>query len=239
MKFVISGVVLPERANVSHSILRGNLGDGSKFTFSCDASIWTITLDSTTIDGYVAALIIAKDLARTIISTLGFQLGCGYTVEARQVTLEDGTSVVFGVQPLDEHGASLRVTQAEVDGDVIRTLMSKNTQFRMAVFDYLAAMVEVSECGFLCYRAIESICKAVSIDQQLSNDAKSSKWELMHRVLGTQRDEIDQIVKDFATPVRHGDWQTQKPSTSVQRLNMLRLTRDVLVRYAKFSKKTA
>jgi hypothetical protein len=57
----------------------------------------------------------------------------------------------------------------------------------------------------------------------------------MHATLGTTRGPIDATIKDFADPIRHGNWFSAKPTTAEQRNEMLLLTRDILNCYLEYA----
>jgi hypothetical protein len=56
----------------------------------------------------------------------------------------------------------------------------------------------------------------------------------MHKALGTRENSITTVIKEFADPVRHGNWLGCKPTTTAQRNEMLVLTRDILDRYLRY-----
>ena len=56
-------------------------------------------------------------------------------------------------------------------------------------------------------------------------------WGEMHKVLGTDRTSITSVAKDYADPVRHGNWIEARPTDKVIRFRMLELTRDILTKY--------
>jgi len=58
---------------------------------SCDSSQITVVLDLPKIDGWIAAMLVAEDIATIMIGALGFSLGSGYWVELIQITEEDVT----------------------------------------------------------------------------------------------------------------------------------------------------
>jgi len=95
----------------------------------------------------------------------------------------------------------------------------------MALRDYARAIREVMHCAFLCYRAIEAI------KSSFAATTGRDGWADMHTALGTSRQTIEAVVKDFADQVRHGNWFSFRPTTSAQRNEMLLLTRDILDRY--------
>ena len=58
----------------------------------------------------------------------------------------------------------------------------------------------------------------------------------MHLALGTDRNAIDNVVKRYATPMRHGNWAEAetKPLLLSNHFQMLRLTQDILVKYMNY-----
>lgn len=178
------------------------------------------------IDGYVSAYLAAEQFAHIAVGALGFSLGSGYSVELIQITEEDGTPHVFGVRPT---GTTKNETLGfsphdEVFGQAF-VLANPDLFFRMALRDYLRAINNPVDCGAYCYRSIEAI------KSSFSARFKSNAWATMHASLGTDRSTIQSTVKDFADPVRHGNWVGAIPSNSLQRWNMLKLTRDILFKY--------
>ena len=98
---LVQAHVHPERADVSFSRVELNLAGGGTAVASCDASQVTVVLDDvSSVDGWIAARIVATDVANIVVGALGFSLGSGYSVEILQVTEEDGTPHVFGVRPV-------------------------------------------------------------------------------------------------------------------------------------------
>ena len=73
---------------------------------------------------------------------------------------------------------------------------------------------------------MEAIQSAFATDKEGKNG-----WLKMHVALGTNRKDIDDFVKEYADPVRHGNWSAYRLLSSADRLKMLQVTRDILVRY--------
>jgi hypothetical protein len=71
--------------------------------------------------------------------------------------------------------------------------------FRLAVRDYLRALTDPIDCPTYCYRAIEAVERAFAHGSGLGNG-----WAPLHAALGTDKNTIESVVKDFADPVRHG-----------------------------------
>lgn len=206
-KYIITGRAHPERADISFSRIEMNLTDGHAAVASCDSSQITVTLDMPKLDGWIAAMIAAEEIATIMVGALGFSLGSGYSVELIQVTEEDGTPHVFGVRPTDPaSGATLGVEpHIDIFNRAFR-LSGQNLFFRLAVRDYLHAITDVKDCATYCYRAIESVKSAFVFNTGVDT------WDETHKVLGTDRNSITSVVKDYADPMRHGSWIEAKPT---------------------------
>ena len=99
MKYIATGRIHPERADISFGSIAWAIPDQGKVVARCESSQVTISLDLATIDGYVSAYLAAEQLAHIAVGALGFSLGSGYSLELIQITEEDGTPHVFGVRP--------------------------------------------------------------------------------------------------------------------------------------------
>lgn len=229
MKYIVTGRVHPERADISFSKITWKVPDDGIVVAECDASQITLKLELSSIDGWITAFVRAEQFAAIIVSTLGFSLGSGYSVELIQVIEEDGTPHVFGVRPT---GA----TSEETLGfdphlpilNKVFNLSNKDMFFRLAVQDYIRAFTSTMDCATYCYRAIESI--KTSFVFKTGND----RWDDMHRALGTDEYTIKNLIKTYADPVRHGNWVSVKYTDSTIRWKMLALTRDILMKYIEY-----
>jgi hypothetical protein len=231
MRYFVTGRVHPERADVHFSKITMALQGGGMATASCEASQITVILDVPTLDDWIAAQIIAEEAANIMIGALGFSLGSGYSVEMIQVTEDNGTPHVFGVRPTRE--TPTRETPVETLGfsphDDIFTkscrLSGKDIFFRLAVRDYLRAIRDHTDCATYCYRALEALKSSFAL--KTGRDG----WQEMHQALNTCRDAITTTIKNFADPIRHGNWASAKTTTANQRWEMLVLTREILRKY--------
>jgi hypothetical protein len=230
MKYICTGRVHPERADVSFSRIEMKFdGDGTAVA-SCDASQVTVVLDVPSLDGWISAYIRAEDVANIVVGALGFSLGSGYSVEVLQVTEEDGAPHVFGVRPQGEKtGETLGFDPHIPAFNRAIRLSGRDVFFRLALRDYLRAITEVTDCATYCYRAIEGIKSAFVFK------TGRDRWDDMHSTLGTDRNAIIDTVKQHADAVRHGNWVNAKPTNKVERWKMLSLTRDILVKYLDYA----
>lgn len=220
MRYNVTGRVHPERANVCFQPVQGHFANGTTFVASCDASQLHVMVDSPAIIDPATAKIAAEDLAHIVVASLGYALGSSYAVEAIQVIDADSKSSVFGVryEPArfaDEQG----IFNAAFE------LAFRNLFFRLAIRDYVRALGDVQDCATYCYRAIEAIKSA------FTRGADDDGWLAMHAALGTSRDDIENIVKQYADPVRHGNWANAPQISGAQRGQMVLTTRDILKRY--------
>jgi len=183
-------------------------------------------LEFTSIDGWATAYITAEHFALIVIGALGFSLGSGYSVELIQVIEENGTPHVFGVRPTG--GTPDQTLGFDPHGPIFNRafqLANQNIFFRLALRDFLRGINDPTDCATYCYRAIESIKSAFVF--KTGND----RWDDMHAALGTDRATIDAKIKDFADPVRHGNWVNAPPTDGNIRWQMLLLTRNILSKY--------
>lgn len=227
MRYIVTGRVQPERAEIYFDRIEMGMGEKGKAVASCVASQITVVLESDVIDGWISAKIMAEDVASIIVGALGFSLGSGYSLELIQVTEEDGTPHVFGVRPEnpDLINETLAFTsQIEIFNRAF-PLAGRDIFFRLALRDYLQAINDVSDCATYCYRAVESIKSSFSMKSGYD------RWDEMHTALGTNRDAIISTIKEYADPVRHGNWIDAKPTDKFIRWRMLVMTRDILMRY--------
>lgn len=225
MNYLATGRIHPERADINFGRMVWHLDQG-KVIASCESSQVTIWIDLATIDGYVNAYLLAEQFSHIVVGALGFSLGNGYSVELIQITEEDGTPHVFGVRPTGATPSATLgfVPHEEVFGHAL-DLANRDLYFRLALRDYLRAFTDSYDCGTYCYRAIEALKSSFSVR------GRGNAWAVMHTALGTDRSSIESKIKAFADPVRHGNWVSAKPSSSLDRWNMLSLTRDVLYKY--------
>jgi hypothetical protein len=228
MRYIVTGRVHPERANVIITCPPWQPAGGGEIFVHCEASQLTVILTDQPVDGYIAAFILAEHVAQAVVSALGFALATGYVVELVQVTEDSGAVHVFGVRSPD-----LIYEPYEPMFAAAAKLVGSDIPFRMALADYANALRDSFDCASLCFRAIEAIKSA------FGPGSDADQWTRMHAALGTTRAAIDTEVKAFADAVRHGDWANFRATTAVQRLAMLKVTRDVLERYVHFRQPAA
>lgn len=219
MKYFAAGRVMPERVAVNFQPTQIEFGRGLA-EVACDSSQLSIRIE---IDGETdlgSAHATSDYLVNMVVGALGYSLGCGYYAEITQVIPETGPAAVFGVRPVPD----LEFPNYEREFRAALDLSGRNVFFRMAIRDYMQALTDAHDCAFYCYRAIEAI------QNSFAAPPGSNGWDRMHAALGTTRGQIDDIVKVYADPNRHGNWAESKPTTGAERARMLTLLRDILNR---------
>ena len=202
-------------------------GDQGIAQLSCDSSQLTVVLESTNIDGWISAMVDAETIASIVVGALGFSLGSGYSVDLVQITEQNGSPHVLGVRPSDPEAPDKNLgfdPHGEIFNRVLR-LAARDIYFRMAIRDYLQAMNDVADCAMYCYRAIESLKNAFVLK------SGQDRWDEMHTALGTDRESLTETIKQYADPVRHGNWTNTIPTDKYIRYRILDKTRAILLRY--------
>jgi hypothetical protein len=225
MRYVATGRVHPERADISFSPVSFRTGSNGRVVAQCDSSQLSVLLEIPDIDGWKSAQITAEHFAYLIVSALGFALGSGYSVEVIQVLEEDGTPHVFGVRP-----GTLEFDPNNLIFNRALHLAAEDVFFRLALRDYVRAITDSIDCATYCYRAIESV--KFSFVFKTGRDS----WDDMHAVLGSDRYSIEREVKRFADPVRHGNWIAAPATDGATRLAMLAFTRNLLSKFLDYAK---
>jgi len=220
MRYEVTGRVHPERAGVSFSPVSWSGTDGRRIEASCDASQLFVSIELPGVSDPATAKLAAEDFAQIVVSALGFSLASAYFVEAIQVWNPPRVPVVFGVR-IEE----LRLPEAPSLLTDLVTLATGDIFFRLALRDYVRAIGDAQDCASYCYRAVEAIKSAFAAP------GVADVWAKMHATLGSSREDIESKVKRFADPVRHGNWIEAPQTDGAQRLEMLKLTRDLLLAY--------
>jgi hypothetical protein len=228
MRYIMTGRIHPERADVSFWPQTWERDGGESISVGCESSQIVVRPNLPGVDDHVTAFVTADQVVQAVVSAFSFALGTGYAAELVQVLENGAASHVFGVRPGNLHFEPWQPMFTSA-GELSR----RDVFFRMALRDYARAIREVMDCAFLCYRGIEAI------KSSFAATTGREGWADMHATLGTSRQQIEAIVKVFADPVRHGNWFSFRTTTSAQRNEMLLLTRDILSRYLRHAAESA
>jgi hypothetical protein len=223
MRYYVTGKVFPERCNVIIGEIEKDIKICS-FKFNCDSSQILVIIDNTVLDQY-SAFILAKEISLTIITSLGYANGCGYGVEMINICDDNKLSSVYGVG-VEEMKSSNVIKDFAESLDIA----VQNIFYRFSIRDFTKAMTSEMECPFLCYRAIETI-KSNFLTESTSSE--SDAWESMHKKIGSKASDIMKI-KPFADPIRHGNYTEFKETDHVQRVEILKITKDTIDRFKQY-----
>jgi len=231
MKYYITGRVMPERTDVSIPSISTTISTVGTITFECTSSQINMSID--TEHDEITAFLFCNHHASVIVSSLGFAKGCHYSIELISIMNENSKSTVFGVQIPE-------LAEKDINSffDTVIKLSFRDLFFRFAVLDYTKSIATELELPFLCYRAIESIKSRFLNDLRELNGKTSDNdaWEKMHDSLQTSREDIIKIKK-IADPIRHGNYYSMSSTSSAQRLEILQVTKAIILKYKWFLEK--
>ena len=236
MKYVCKGQVYPERGNVGFEQFELKADGGHQITavVSCKESQVTVVLNVPEDYLWETAHMRAEEIANIAVESAGFSIGSGCSAEILEVIEQDGTSHIVGFIPEGkESGQKLGIEPFLSSFHRALQLSSKNIFFRRALQDYLRAITYHDDRPSYCYRAIEAIKSAIEFE------TGNTGWDVMHSALGTDRNSIENTVKQYADPIRHGNWIHARGTTDNQKWDMLLLTRDILVNYMDYAESIA
>lgn len=216
MRYHFTWRVFPERCAVDiwKFSLKTEFGE---IHFQCVSSQINIIFDNTSLEYYDAYLLI-KTYSQTVVDSLGFRLGCSYKSEIINEQFSNSEIFVYGVQ-IEELNLSNYISF-----DKILELTLSDIYLRFSLNDYLNAINSEVECPFLCYRSIETIKSSFDPNKW------EKWWNTMHSNLWTQKKDILKIKK-FADPIRHWTYSKFKSTTTVQRIDFLKITQAVILKY--------
>lgn len=223
MQFIAFGRLHPERAAAYFDEVKLNFGELGYLRVKCDAGQLSAIFDWGGND-VVGAKLTIEHHAQAIASALGFSLNCGYSIEIISVQKVGDLNgpYTFGVKGPNE----VPENQIEIFNEALH-FSTKNVYFRLALRDYMRALVDQHDCAFYCYRAIEAVTKSFAAS------SGGAGWQEMHASLGTSKEEITQKIKVYADPVRHGNWVEAKGLNNQNRLEMLDCTHRLLLAFLK------
>ena len=232
MKYVCKGRVHPERWNIGFDKfeLKDDGGHQISAVVSCNASQITVELNVPENCVWEDAHMRAEEIANIAVESAGFSIGSGCSAEILEVIEQNGTSHIVGFIPEGkESGQKLGIDPCLPAFHRALQLSSNNILFRRALQDYLRAITYHNDRPSYCYRAIEAIKSAIEFE------TGNTGWDAMHSALETDRNSILDTVKQYADPIRHGDWIQARGSTDKQKWDMLLLTRNILVKYMDYA----
>ncbi|AVO35430.1 hypothetical protein [Ottowia oryzae] len=210
LQYLLQGVVLPERAQLSLGFSLGFSQTTSHADSEAHISIIlnqiAVTVESSHEWDIFDLRNVVLNLVRGQLDAIGYLIGHAYDLEiTRVINLERSIDYVFGI---DMPCISCRGQPIDLAASLIE-LRGKLTGFR-GIFlhrcfaDLVSAMKNAEDTGFYCYRALESLRHHCAAAHDLSNNSKKAQWEKFRQVASTDRESIEHI-KAAADPARHGE----------------------------------
>jgi hypothetical protein len=226
MKYILLGQILPSSPPVNLLSEVVTFG-GIECIFKCTNSQVEIEMSGDGLNGNTAYFG-GKEIGEIVVSTHSFAYGGSFNLNIDSIENDQGET-----HKIKATASELMEEGPDETYEGLISLALKDIYVRSAIKDYVSALSNQVECGFLCYRAIETIKNRILLDfPEIKKD--NAQWSKMHEVLKTNGEEIKRIVKVFADPVRHGNYYSLKPIGYQDRLNIHYLTRGIIYKYKKY-----
>jgi len=204
MKYIFSGRVLPERANVTVDPLqiKSNHGEAGleldiklsigASQISAEAVINKGSTDIFTFKNIVEASVSA------IVDAYGYISGRGYDIEIASVVDENANQTVFGVGV-----PALEANKKERPLDFAGILRNfANSRFLVPALADLREAIRSPHSGLFCFRAIE--CVRQHFYEKADGKETDKSWQRLRESLRIDIDYIKDVGK-YALPQRHSE----------------------------------
>jgi hypothetical protein len=231
--YLFSGVVLPERAQLSLSFSIGFSHVTSGITGEAKVSI-VLNQVAVWVDSEHAWDIhdlrnVVKNIVQTHLAMVGYLKGYAYDFEVTRVLNQSrGIDYVFGIDIpcLAERGRSVDLQDALAKLGA-KTVGANGLFLHRCFSDLVSAMKHADDTGFYCYRALESLRHHCAALHGQSNADKSRQWEKFREIAGCTEDTL-RAIKGAADPLRHGQ---PAGTTSDDRAKLFTTTWEVVDAY--------
>lgn len=240
--YIFGGRVLPERVVVTISEFKFDvpashgIPEGTLFIEILASQILARFVCQTELEVEFTLRNLIEDASKSLLDALGFYKGYAYDVEIVHVVRPDTSGKrVFGIDiPVlkdicDSEGVTLGHVLAGV-------LAPSGIYFRRALADLREAIKSPQDTGFFCYRAVESLMRG-SATRQRPVPQDSAAWSSFRSIYHIDRKDIDDI-KQFADPVRHGNYLQSQPMTDQDRAGMLKKAWKIVNQYLRVENPT-
>lgn len=207
--YIFYGVVLPERAQLSHSFPIEFSHSGKTGLHKAHISIIlnqiVVWIDSEHVWDIFDLRNTVKNIVQGNLAIVGYALGHAYDIEiTRVLSLARDIYYVFGI---DIPCISERNRNSN-PGETVLRLREKcigetGVFIRRCLNDLNSAMKHAEDTGFYCYRAIESLRHHCALAHGLTERNKTEQWEKFREIGNIDKDSI-MLIKAAADPTRHG-----------------------------------
>lgn len=210
--YLFEGVVLPERAQISHQIqfqfthiTSGAVGNADVSIVLNQVAVWI----DTEIEWDIFDLRnVVRSLLQNQLAVIGFLEGYAYDLEVKRVLNRHlGIDYVFGIDIPCIAERNKLIDKAERLSLIHQKISGREGVLLHRCFnDLVMAMKNSDDTGFYCYRAIESLRQHCILKYNLPPEIKkkAEQWKKFREIAECDEDTIREIML-FADPVRHGN----------------------------------
>jgi hypothetical protein len=230
-RLYFSGVVLPERAQLSVSEVRSEIhGPGGTTYATLALNIWnnqvSVVIDSDEPDILTLRNIVRSE-AEFVTNVAGFLNGFGYDIEITKAFGEAlAPTQVFGIDiPVLSERAKGRDMGHLVNAIFPLCFGPDAIYIRRCLADLSFAIKRADDTPFYCFRALESLRQ--SFGAELS---EAEQWKAMAEAVGSSKAEMEPL-RTRAFPARHG---IPMPLSDQERQELFLYTWRAVERYIDF-----
>ncbi|XLX39468.1 hypothetical protein ACK25U_17150 [Ectopseudomonas mendocina] len=233
--YFFSGVVMPERAQLSLQITLGFTHVASGISGTAKISIVlnqiAVWIESEHDWDIFDLRNIVKNIIQNHLAMVGYLKGYAYDFEITRVLNQSREiDYVFGI---DIPCIASRNDIIDLQDTLLKlrekTIGPNGMLLNRCFSDLVSAMKHADDTGFYCYRAIESLRHHCAAVHSLPADNKSTQWAKLREVSGSDEQTI-RAIKAAADPLRHGETHT---ADSENRASLLTSTWNIVDGYLK------
>lgn len=209
-RYFFHGVVLPERAQLSHGISLdfSHIASGvsGKANISIILNQVAVTVESPNEWDIFDLRNVVVNLVRSQLDAIGYLVGHAYELEiTRVVNHELSVDQVFGIDMPCIAGRERSGELGESFTELLPKLQgSRGVLLKRCFADLASAMRNADDTAFYCYRALESLRHHCASTHGLSDAIKQLQWDKFREVLAIEKGVIDPI-RVAAEATRHGE----------------------------------
>jgi hypothetical protein len=231
--YLFYGVVLPERAQLTHkAVIKFSHLDSKKpgkATISIILNQLVVSVETDQKWDVLDLRNVVKTILQNQLAMLGYLKGYAYDFEiTRVLNPNHKIDYVFGIgiPCIEKRGKSVNLDQ-KLSELYKKTTGLNGVYINRCFNDLIFSMKYADDTGFYCYRAIESLRHHCSSVTNLSEANDKQQWEKFREVSSVKKSKI-LYIKDFADPTRHGGTIS---ITSKNRENIFEVTWNIVESY--------
>lgn len=230
--YIFLGRVIPERAlldigEVKMKVLASDeVPEGELFIEIIKSQVFVQFLGANKVQNVFTLRNYVEEAVRMLLDVTGYFYGYGYDVEIIQlVSPNTSEKQVFGIDIPVLEGICKEAGVAI--NDILAVMSKKEGYFlRHALADIREAMKSPKDTGFFCYRAIESLKNYCAKRNEVQPE-KEKAWQYFRKKYAISKEQI-MGIKDFADPIRHGNYIESRPIADKDRAKIFKNTYDII-----------